>query len=629
MKKYDRLKITEIRPEGWLLDQLKIQMKGLTGCLYEIWDSVGSYSGWLGGTGDGWERVPYYLDGLLVLSYYLQDKEHWELACRFVEWTLGSQDEEGNFGPASTKAEQWSKFQMLKVLVQYEEISGDGRVVPFVRRYLEYMAALSQKIRIRGWSQARIPELLYVGKWLYEKTQDDSILDLLRQIDKSSLDWCDFLAELPFTRPADYYINWEKYKNLANWEIDEMVPYHATHVVNVTMGFKHPALRAWLSGDRKLEETAKKGIGDVIRKHGVVSGCINGDEHLAGNDPGRGSELCSVAEYMFSLQPLLEIFGDFSYADQLERLAYNALPATITEDFMGHQYLQQANQIRVDDTPRPWFNNSRESTIFGLEPNFGCCTANMHQAWPKLVNTLWLKEKDDTLVSAVFAPGTVSGILRGERVSVTLLTEYPFRDRLIYRFGEAASGRITLKIRIPQWCDAPQIQCEGAEIEWEKDAVSVTKKFQTGDEVAVRLPMEVKTSLWYHDSLAVERGPLVYALDMKERWEVYREVAGVKDYCIHPESSWNYAINRSLKAEAEEGAVTGIPFAKAAPPVSVTVAAKKLDTWKEEGGNTGDLPVSPIETGPETEDGREVRIRLIPFGCTKLRISEFPYYDCK
>ena len=101
MKKYDRLTLTEIKPSGWFYKQLQIQMNGLSGKLYEIWDSVGSYSGWLGGTGDGWERAPYYLDGLLPLSYYLDDKAHWDLCMKFIEWTLQSQDESGNFGPLS------------------------------------------------------------------------------------------------------------------------------------------------------------------------------------------------------------------------------------------------------------------------------------------------------------------------------------------------------------------------------------------------------------------------------------------------------------------------------------------------------------------------------------------------
>ena len=61
--------IPEVKPEGWLKRQLEIQMQGLTGKLFDIWDSVGSYSGWLGGTGENWERAPYYLDGFLPLSF--------------------------------------------------------------------------------------------------------------------------------------------------------------------------------------------------------------------------------------------------------------------------------------------------------------------------------------------------------------------------------------------------------------------------------------------------------------------------------------------------------------------------------------------------------------------------------
>ena len=131
----EKLNLTDIQPTGWLADQLKVQMSGLTGRLYDVWDSVGAYSGWLGGTGESWERAPYYLDGLVPLSYYLHDEEHWKLCMNFISWTLNSQDSSGNFGPDSTKNDQWSRFIMLKVLVQYEEITQDKRVIPFMELY--------------------------------------------------------------------------------------------------------------------------------------------------------------------------------------------------------------------------------------------------------------------------------------------------------------------------------------------------------------------------------------------------------------------------------------------------------------------------------------------------------------
>lgn len=623
MKKYDRLPLTEIKPSGWLYEQLKIQMNGLSGKLYEIWDSVGSYSGWLGGTGDGWERVPYYLDGLLPLSYYLEDQEHWDLCKRFIEWTLNSQDETGNFGPQATWKDQWSRFVMLKVLIQYAEITKDGRVLPFAERYLQYIEELVAGGELISWSKARVPEMLYVGKWIYEQTKEAKILEAMKKIDKRSIDWCDYLQDLPFPRPAKEYICWDKVKKFEHLEIEEMCPYHETHIVNVTMGFKHPALRALLYDDRSYERIAKEGIKEVIRKHGVASGCINGDEHLAGNHPSQGSELCSVTEYMFSLQSLMEIFGDAWYGDLMERLAYNALPATITEDFMGHQYLQQANQIIVDDTRRPWFNNDTDSTVFGLEPNFGCCTANMHQGWPKLVNALWYREGEDTLVSMVLAPSYVDTTLGGERISLYLKTDYPFREQLTYRVEEAPDRPVWIKIRIPFWCDEPQIKCDGGSLTFTEDGrfAVVEKVFQKGDQIQVRLEMKVSVSTWYKDTVAVERGPLVYGLDVQERWEVKKEIAGVKDYYVFPESAWNYALDRSLPHQVEEEEVSEVPFSKKHPPVRLKVAARRVEAWQERNGDAREIPNSPV-----SENGEVETVALIPFGCTKLRISQFPYY---
>jgi len=62
-----------VRPDGWLRAQLELQAKGLGGHLDETWADVGPSSGWLGGTGESWERGPYFVDGLVPLAYLLDD----------------------------------------------------------------------------------------------------------------------------------------------------------------------------------------------------------------------------------------------------------------------------------------------------------------------------------------------------------------------------------------------------------------------------------------------------------------------------------------------------------------------------------------------------------------------------
>ena len=623
-----KLKLTEIQPQGWLLDQPKVQMNGLTGKLYEAWEYVGPDSGWLGGDGDAWERAPYYLDGLLPLAYYLNDEKHSALCRRFVEWTLNSQDASGNFGPESTKGDPWPHFVMLKVLLQFEEITGDPRVIPFMLSYLEYLAGVAEKTSFTGWTEARIPDLLYSAAWLYERTGDPRIPAWMRILDRRSLDWCDYLEDFPFPRPAKCYINWQQATQFPSETMEALVPYHATHIVNVAMGMKHPAMRGFYDQKKDYAKRLREGLATVRKKHGVPSGAINGDEHLAGANPTQGSELCSVVELMFSLQVSLAAFEEGWIGDLLERLAYNALPSTLSDDCMAHQYLQQANQVQVDIQKRPWFNNTEDSTIYGLEPHFGCCTANMHQGWPKFVNSLWMKLGEDTLVSTVLAPSAVHTTLGGDAFAVCLHTEYPFRENLTYEILEAPQRPVTLAVRIPGWCTAPEIRCNGNVMDAAAgDYLRVTRRFAPGDRITVCLPMEVRTDHWYHNAVSVERGPLVYGLQIRERWEAVREKNGIKDYCVYPESPWNYALRldpntRLTDAVVTERAVSPVPFAGTAPPVEIGVAGALLADWSMEHGNTADLPVSPVaERTAET-----VPLRLVPFGCTALRISEFPYY---
>ena len=136
--KFQMFELTEILPAGWLKEQLKIQANGLSGVLYDVWDSVGSYNAWLGGTGDNWERAPYFVDGILPLAFYLKDEKLEKIAKNYVEWMLDSQDEEGNFGPEETKKDWWSRMVAMKVLVQYYEITKEERVLEFMHKYYHF-----------------------------------------------------------------------------------------------------------------------------------------------------------------------------------------------------------------------------------------------------------------------------------------------------------------------------------------------------------------------------------------------------------------------------------------------------------------------------------------------------------
>ncbi len=201
---------------------------------------------------------------------------------------------------------------------------------------------------------------------------------------------------------------------------------------------------------------------------------------------------------MFSLQTMLEALGLPCFADKMERLAYNALPATITEDFMAHQYVQQANQVLVSKAKRNWFNNNEESNMFGLEPNFGCCTANMHQGWPKFVKSLWYRESDSEVVSMVFAPCRLETEVRerncvsGRRQSILLKK----KSRTMWRRLPMTGWN--LRSSHPGWCSACKIYKNGICVKEVKnrektgDVVSVCRGIRTGDKTKRSFPWRLK-----------------------------------------------------------------------------------------------------------------------------------------
>ena len=104
--------------------------------------------------------------------------------------------------------------------------------------------------------------------------------------------------------------------------------------------------------------------------------------------------------------------------------------------------------------PRRWNTNGAESNIFGLEPNYGCCTANLSQGWPKFAAHLWMRSPASGhmgLAAVAYAPSEVTATLQGQTVRVRLETEYPFDDALHFTVRTEEPVAFPLLLRIPQW----------------------------------------------------------------------------------------------------------------------------------------------------------------------------------
>jgi hypothetical protein len=611
------LPLGSVRPAGWLAEQLRLQADGLTGSLEEIWPDVGPDSAWLGGDGEGWERGPYYLDGLVPLAHLLGDAR---LLAKVEHWTeaiLGSQRRDGSFGPA-TNDDWWPRMVALKALTQQADATGDARIPALLAAYFRYQLAELPGRPLRDWGRARGADNVLSVAWLFERTGEAWLLDLARLLLQQSADWGAYLTDFPCTGVT------------RTWD-------HMTHVVNVAMGIKASAVRYLIGEDGDQREITATALANLDRYHGQVHGMFSGDEWLAGPEASRGVELCAVVEMMFSLEQMLRIWGDGGHADRLERLAYNLLPATISADMTAHQYHQQANQVLATIEQRDWTQAGDDCTIFGLEPNFGCCTANLHQGWPKLVRSMWM-ETDGGLAAVVHGPSTVSWVHGGYVVEVEARTDYPFDETIRYEVRLPEPGvpiSFPLRVRVPGWCETPGLALDGSGAAGQVagDYLVIDREWADGDVVELRLPMAPRAIPRGRGATGVALGPLVLAFSPGEIWQRLPGSAAFGDWEVRPRRTWNMALaiepeTVAALARVERAGVGSPPFGlRTGPPpfglegvpLKVWLPGRRVPEWRLEGGSAAP---PPAVLGEAADVDRLVP--LVPYGCARLRIAEFP-----
>lgn len=606
--RYEFFTARETMPRSWLLDQLLIQARGLAGNLDRMWPDVKD-SRWIGGDREGWERVPYWLDGFVPLAWLLRDSNLIARAEKYVNAIIGAQQPDGWICPCpeSGRAEYdvWAVMLICKVLMLHYDCSGSERSAEAARRALFQLNGHLDAHPLFAWGKSRWFEALVPIHRLYFLKPEPWLAELAAKLQRQGTDYeMLFSASWPYAEPQH------------DWKFD-------SHVVNMAMALKAGVLSGVFSGTGKPSGFSEKMLAMLMKHHGTAAGHFNGDECLSGTSPIHGAELCSIAEAMFSYEVNFAMTGDPAWLDRLEELAFNSFPATVSPDMWSHQYDQQINQIGCAVEPEPiWSTNSADAHIFGLEPNYGCCTANMGQAFPKLALSAFMRAADG-IVSAVPVPAAIRTRIGAAEVEVTLRTLYPFRDTLHYSFRVSEPVSFAFSIRIPKSARAAEIDGVPAT---PGTIVRLEREWRTGNTVDVKLTFAPEFTGTANGMCVLRRGPLLFALPLDcecNRLEYERDGVERKypycDYEMLPASDWNYAF-AAAPEEVVEHADFERPFDPSRPPVELRCKMVKIP-W---GLHPGSLAICAEKPEAETPLGPPELKRLIPYGCTMLRMTEMP-----
>ncbi|MCI8360274.1 MAG: hypothetical protein HFE86_02935, partial [Clostridiales bacterium] len=578
---------------------------------------------------DSWEKGPYYVRGLVALAYTLDDAGLKEKAQKWIDWSLESQRENGYFGPAGNN-DWWARMPMLMAIRDYYEATeregrADRRVLPFFEKYFRYqLAELPGRPLDNAWGAARGGDNMEVLYWFYNKTYD-----------AANPEQSDWMLDLAILLANQCKLGG---KSITDAFTDTTV---RQHVVNTTQALKQPVVYYQQTKDLKDKNAFANALLNMSIDHGRIDGMPNADEGARDNKPTRGTELCSIVEAMLSTEIAARILGEASYGDHLETLAYNSLPAAYAPDYLGNAYYVPQNQVMATAGRHEFEQDHGDASAFGAPSGFECCFPNNHMGWPKFVQSMWMATPDNGLAVLAYGPNTVTAKVAGDKTAVfNQDTTYPFDEAIVITYdGENAS--FPVRLRIPAWCENPVITVNGqAQTGLAGGSyATVSRDWTKGDTIAIQFPMTVKTDTEYHNALSVRRGPLLYSLKIEQEWREYADdvndmrgintapKGGLKNREVYPLSDWNYGLivdtenpAASFTVVENNETLAQQPFDVDTAPVILRAKGQIIPEWTLD----GNIPATLGYGATAYDETLAEEIELIPFGCGRLRISQFP-----
>lgn len=655
---FAEIPINAIKPKGWLKQYLINQQNGLTSFLNNVYPcNVGAWSKpvldslrkpnpamWR------FEQTAYLTDGQLSCGYLLNDSSLINKAMERINYTLDHPDTGGYLGNPIIKNQRWAHSVFFRAVKNYYMVSKDPKVLTaLTNHYLKECYPHTSDIR----ESINIEDIM----WLYNELRDTTLLNYAEKIYKDA---------------DEKKFKYEKHELVETSSADFLkdVP-SVTHGVTYFERAKLGAILYVATGKKEYLEPSVAAFKKADKYHMMVDGVPCTSESLRAPVPSELHETCVIGDYSWAIGYVLMATGEASYADKIERAMFNAAPGAVTSDFKAVQYFSGPNQTVVT-------NSSCHSVFFGggtymqymPAPHTECCPANVNRFMPNFVSRLWMQDHKGGIVASMYGSSQLNYVAGAEGDSVTIdeNTNYPFDEKIefVINTHNKASVAFPFTLRIPGWCKSPSIKINGVEISENHTSgkyVTLDKSFKNGDKITAEFPQEIKLTHWARNGVAVERGPLLYALKIQQDFQIDpTEKSSNKNfpaYNIYPISDWNYALNidplQLTELEVVKKPFNNNPWSNETAPIEIKVPARKVKGWELIRTNKFDTEIwadginalgqhewthydkytvkGDMILTPKIPEGKYLSkklalenemITLVPYGCTKLRLTIFP-----
>ncbi len=310
---------------------------------------------------------------------------------------------------------------------------------------------------------------------------------------------------------------------------------HAVRALYLAAGAVDVAVE---TGDRELLHAVETQWTNTVARRTYLTGAMGahhqdeafGADHELPPDREYGETCAAIASNMLSWRLLLET-GASKYADLIERTLYNAVMVAPREDGRAFFYANTMHQ-RVEGTVPPEDEVSRRALSSLRAPWFevSCCPTNLSRTLAS-VQTVFATVSDDGLQLHQYGDYEVDTVLGdGTRAAFSVRSDWPRSGRVEVVATIDGDEPVALRLRVPSWSSGATLDVAGQAVPVEGDTVTVTRRFAAGDRIVLDVPVRARITVpdpridAVRGTVAVERGPLVYALESLEAGTDVRDV---------------------------------------------------------------------------------------------------------
>ena len=435
--------------------------------------------------------------------------------------------------------------------------------------------------------------------------------------------------------------------------------FYGLHSVVESWMVGHPAMIYEMTGDAKALKASTAGW-DFLKQFVMADGQLTGNELITKKKPRAIGEHCTSVAWSITNHELARITGDVKYADMAERCILNSYPGSKSTDTLTLAYMHSANQLVASEWSHPHnddygFELSREYYSTAIPPL--CCNSISPRAMPYYIENA-VMQTTTGLAVIYYSPFRASAQVAGAgMVQLAQESNYPFEDEARIRVTPQRQAEFTLDLRVPGWCASATVEVNGKPFGVKAvpgKYVSIRRVWSQNDLAVLRMKVPITldefkqsngwsgyspyTSIVYEPGVAVVRGPLTFSMPVVEDWRPAtlpqsQEAAGMthKAYRVFVKegSQWNYALildekNLDRYFEVKRHAIPEGTSPWAMVPMELEASARQVTSWQMDGTpdhpRTPELPYIPMKLSPTI-----TKVRLVPFGCTHLRMTYLPF----